>query len=124
QPKLPAARVCADLQHGSSRNCERWSAAEIEGVGVRHEQAQPVVSAGQVEDHKVAAWRALRLGKIGEERRSCEADRERCDAVLEKFSSGHHTNWYSGDPRIRCATPADFVCSCASEPVQAAPALA
>ena len=116
--RLPA-RSLPTCRTFAGRNRERRPTAVVEGVGVRHEQAQAVVPAREVEHDEVAARRALRPREIGEKLRRGEADRERRNAALEECASRDHRNWYSADPRMRCASPDVFVCICASEPVHA-----
>src|SRR5262245_54196852 len=124
QAERLAAAVAADLQHGRRRDAERGATAVIEGIGIGDQRAQPVVAAAQIEDDEVAARGALGASEIGEKRRRGESDGERRDAVLDEGASRDHMNWYSADPRMRCARPEAFVCICASDPVHDAPLLA
>src|SRR5260221_5441930 len=87
------ARIAADLEHLTGRNPKRRRATVIKGVAVRHEHAEAVVAARQIEHDEVAARRALRPREIRQERRNSEADRERRHAVLEELtSSNRHSN--------------------------------
>ena len=121
QAERLAARIGADLQDGARGNRERRPLAVVRGVGVRHEHAEPVVPAGQIEDDEVAAARALRAREIREKRRRGEAERERRHAVFDEVASRHHENWYSGEPRIKWARPPLFDSSCESDSVDETP---
>jgi hypothetical protein len=62
----------------------------------------------------------LRLRELGEELRRRERDRERRHAALDELPSGEvHMSWYSGDPAIKCTSPALFDWTCVSEAVHA-----
>src|SRR5437762_1083999 len=115
QTERLAARIRADLENRACWNRECRPLAVVRRVGVRHQHAEPIVPAGQIEDDEVAAARALRAREIREKRRRGEAERERRHAVLDEVASRHHENWYSGEPRIKWARPPIFDCSCESD---------
>ena len=99
----------ADLEHLPRGHCDRWTPAVVERIVVRHQHAERVITAAQIQDDQVPRARALRPREIREELRRGERDRERRDAAFDELSSGDlHVNWYSGDPATRWTRPAAF----------------
>src|SRR5205823_7638040 len=115
QAEAGARRIGSDLQHLTGGYGERRPAAVVERIVVRHEHAQRVVAAAQIEHHEIARVRALRLREVGQELRRGERHRERGDAAFDELPSGDlHISWYSGDPARRCTSPAALLWICAS----------
>jgi hypothetical protein len=89
QPRVEAKRtsaaVGAYLQHLPRRDRDRRTTAVVERVLVRHERAQRVVSAIQVDDHEAARARPLRTREVAKKRGRCETDGERRNTAADEF---------------------------------------
>jgi hypothetical protein len=97
QPRVQAERgprrVGADLQDLPRRHGDRRPPAVIERIVVRHQHAERVVAAAQIQHDEVPRPRALRAREIRQELRSGERHRERRDAALDELPSGDlHVN--------------------------------
>ena len=89
QPERVPIRVRSDRQHGGRLDALRRTAAVVRAVGVRHEEAQRVVAAAQVQHDEQPAAHTLGQCEIGQQSRGGEAQRERRHTVLEECSSCH-----------------------------------
>src|SRR5687768_16624726 len=85
QTERLAAAVAADLQYLAGRNRNRRAPARIEGIPVRHDRAQRVVAATQVDDDEVAAARTLGERDVAQEGGRRKAHREGGDPVANEF---------------------------------------
>src|SRR5262249_3003609 len=105
------------------RNEQRGAPAHIERIAVRNDGAEGVVAAAKVQDHEIAAARALRPSDVREKRGRRKTERKGADAASHEVSSGHfHTNWYHADAASKCMVPAVRFSNCASDPVHVPPA--
>ena len=91
--ELIPGRVATDLQHLSRRHGERGTPALVERIAIRHEHAERVVAAPQIQDHEISEAGALRERNVTEKPRRGKAEAERADAAAHEIASGElHTS--------------------------------
>ncbi len=85
EAELVACGVAADLQHLAGGYCQRGTPALIERIAIRHEHAERVVAAAEIEHDEIPERRALRERDIGEKARRRETQGERADAAADEM---------------------------------------
>ena len=91
--ELVARGVAADLQHLAGGHRQRGTPALIERIAIRHEHAERVVAAAEIQDDEIPERRALRERDVAEKARRRKAEAERADAAAHEIASGEsHTS--------------------------------
>ena len=122
ETELISGRVAPDLQRLTGRYGKSRPPRRVERVAIRHQHAERVIAAAQIQDDEVARRGALGKRGLAEKSRRGKADAECRDAAAHEFASAVlHTSWYSEDPTMTWRSPGAFTRSCVSAPVHSTP---
>jgi hypothetical protein len=87
QPELVAGRIAADLKHLTGGNRQRRTACGVVRIAIRHDHAQGVVAAAQIQDDEIPEGRTLRTGDVAEEPRRGKSEAECRDAAAHEVTA-------------------------------------
>ena len=91
--ELIPGRVAADLQDLSRRHGQRRTPALIERIAIRHQHAERVVAAPEIQDHQISEGGALRERDVAQKTRCGKAEAEGADAAAHEIAPGElHTS--------------------------------